>query len=331
MRQQSSAARGWCFPSRSLRCALAGACLFFVSLSWAAIAYASQPVVWLALPVLDQGGVYSEAVDAIRAELQRGGVPAADVVVKPWYELVRQEGPPPRIAVAIGVGSLRGLIEAGARVPVLATLVPRVAYANLAVAAGQGGRPHSAVWLDQPAGRQIDLVRLALPSRQHVGVVFGPESRIFENEIHRAAAERGLTVVSARVDAAAQLSAALQKTLEDSDLLLALPDPQIYNGATIQNVLTSTYRRRIPMAGFSPAYVKAGALLALYSTPAQVGTQVGEIVRGFLAGRPLPPAQGPRDFSIGVNVDVARSLGIAIGSDAADKWAEQLRAKERSQ
>lgn len=277
---------------------------------------------------MDQGGVYSEAVDAIRSELQRGGIPMADIVVKPWYELAR-EGGQPRIAVAIGVGALRGLIDAGTRMPLLAALVPRASYAGLATAAGQGGRAHSAVWLDQPAGRQFDLLRLALPSRQRVGVVYGPESRIFENEMQRAAGERGVAVVSARIDTAAQLSAALQKTLEDADLLLALPDPQIYNGATIQNVLTATYRHRIPMAGFSPAYAKAGALLALYSTPAQIGTQVGEIVRGFLAGRPLPPAQGPRDFSIGVNGDVARSLGISVGADAAEKWAEQLRGRER--
>ncbi|MGE5467008.1 MAG: ABC transporter substrate-binding protein [Ignavibacteria bacterium] len=308
---------------RLSRFALAAAFLWSMTSAWIAPAQAGQPVVWLA--TADPGGPYAEVVDAVRAELQ--GV-AAEVVAKPWPELMRSEGPAPRIVVAIGVSALRGFSESGPRVPLLATLVPRAAYAG--AAAALAGRPHSAVWLDQPAGRQLDLLRLALPGRTRVGVVFGSESRAYENEIQRAAAERGLILVGARSEAPDQLPSALRKALEDADVLLALPDPQVYNGATIQNVLTSTYRQRVPMAGFSPAYVKAGALLALYSTPAQVGNQVGDIVRGFLSGRPLPAPQGPRDFVVGANADVGRSLGIPIDPNAAEKWAEQLRGKERA-
>jgi hypothetical protein len=298
-----------------------------MTLAWNRAADASPPTVWVA--AVDQGGAYALAIDAMRLELLRGDS-QVEVVVKPWHELARFDGPPPRLVVTLGVGAMREFVESGSRLPLLATLLPRVGYLNLA-AIGPGGRPQSAIWLDQPANRQLDLLRLALPSRHRIGVVYGPESRIYENEILRGAAERGLSVVSARIESAEQLSAGLQKTLEDSEVLLALPDPQIYNGATIQNVLTSTYRRRIPMTGFSPAYVRAGALLALYSTPTQVGTQVGEVVRSVLAGRPLPAPQGPRDFAVGVNADVGRSLGIPIDANAAEKWADQMRAKERAQ
>jgi ABC-type uncharacterized transport system substrate-binding protein len=306
---------------------IAVACLCLMTLAFGRAAEASAPVVWVA--AADQGGAYALAIDAMRLELQRGDSPV-EVVVKPWHELARLDGPPPRLVVTLGVAAMREFVESGSRLPLLATLLPRVGYLNLA-AIGQSGRTQSAIWLDQPAGRQLDLLRLALPSRHRIGVVYGPESRIYENEILRGAAERGLSVVSARIESAEQLSAALQKTLEDSEVLLALPDPQIYNGATIQNVLTSTYRRRIPMTGFSPAYVRAGALLALYSTPTQVGTQVGEVIRGVLAARPLPAPQGPRDFAVSVNADVARSLGIPIDANAAEKWTDQMRAKERAQ
>lgn len=284
---------------------------------------AEQPIVWLALT--EAGGAYGEAENAVRAELQRGG--AAEIVAKPWKELL-DSSPPPRFIVAIGVGAFRGMAESGVKAPLLAALIPRSAYVR--AIAESGAKPASAVWLDQPAPRQLEVLRTALPERHRVGVLVGPESRLAEAELLRAAGERSLELLPVRVDNAGQLAMALQRTLEDADVLLALPDPQIYNGSTIQNILTSAYRRRVPLVGFSPAYVRAGALLAIYSTPAQVGAQVGEIVRGVLAGRPLPPPQGPRDFTIGVNADVARSLGIAIDANAAEKWAEQIRAKERS-
>ena len=300
---------------------LAGVCLMTCTFS-ARTAAAGEPVVWLALT--ENGGAYEETAAAVRAELQRTGTPV-ELVARPWRELQAGAGPLPRLIVAVGVGALRGLTETESKVPLVATLVPRAAYQRIADSAVRGGRPLSAVWLDQPVVRQLDLLRLALPARHRIGVLLGPESRPLEAELARAAAERNLEIAAQRVDAAEQLPAALHRVLDDSDVLLALPDPQIYNGATIQNVLTSAYRQRLPLTGFSPAYVKAGAMLAIYSTPVQVGTQTGEIVRAALAGRPLPAAQGPRLFVVGLNLDVARSLGIAVEADAAARWTEQLR------
>lgn len=59
-------------------------------------------------------------------------------------------------------------------------------------------------------------------------------------------------------------------------------------------------------------YVKAGALLALYSTPAQIGQQAGEVARQGLASGSLQPPAAPRHFRIGTNPYVARSLGISL-------------------
>jgi len=100
----------------------------------------------------------------------------------------------------------------------------------------------------------------------------------------------------------------------------------VFNSETAANILMAAYRRQVPLVGFSPAYVKAGALLALYSTPAQVGTRGGDVLRQNLAGRSLPPPQWSREFTVKVNQDVARSLGFAL--DEA-RLGEQLREGER--
>jgi len=70
------------------------------------------------------------------------------------------------------------------------------------------------------------------------------------------------------------------------------------------------------MMGFSPAYVRAGAMLALYSSPAQIATQTVRVVRSALAGVALQPVQTPSEFVIGVNANVARSLGFRLSEDA---------------
>lgn len=284
---------------------------------------AGRPVVWLALS--ETGGAYTEAAEAARAEIVRSGNPV-DVVAAPWRELAGQ--PSPRLVVAVGAAALEGIRQAGWPFPLLATLLPRAAWK--ALAPGVGARLQSAVWLDQPMSRQLDLLRTAMPSNARIGVLLGPDSRAIEEELLRAAADRSQSVLVVHAGSITQLPVALQRVLDDTDVLLAVSDAYIFNGSTIQDILSSTFRHRIPLAGFSPAYIKAGAMLALYATPAQIGAQAGEVARGFLAGRPLPAPQGPRDFSIGINYGVARSLGLSIDPDAATKWADFLRAKERS-
>ena len=106
----------------------------------------------------------------------------------------------------------------------------------------------------------------------------------------------------------------------------ALPDPTVYHAATLQNILLTTYRARVPLVAFSAAYVRAGAVLAVYSTPAQVARRAAEMVKSWQAGRGLPPPQMPREFAVAANAKVAASLGLML--DDAAVIAEDLRRQE---
>lgn len=286
------------------------------------MAHATEPTAWVALS--DAGGAHAEAAAAIGMEIERPGAGQGKALARPWRELT---GPPPRLIVAVGSQALSGMLASGPRVPLLAVLVPEAAFQR--AVAGFNDRPNSAVLLDQPPGRQLAALQLALPERQRIGILFGPESRWQEAAFQRAAMETGAKLVIGRVSVATGVAAALQYTLEDSDLLLAVADSIVFNNASVQNILTAAYRQRVPLVAFSPSYVKAGALLAVYSTPAQVGRQAGEMARAFLSGRPLPPPQAPQDFVVSINAEVARSLGIPLQAADEQSLARQLRAAER--
>ena len=87
--------------------------------------------------------------------------------------------------------------------------------------------------------------------------------------------------------------------------------------ATAYGVLLTSYRAKIPVVGFSEGLVKAGALLALYSSGRQQGKQGAEIANRILAGDGgLPAPQYPTYFTVRVNSSVARSLGIQMEEEA---------------
>lgn len=308
---------------RRLLTAAVGVYLCLMTYGWVLAAEAVS--VWVALS--DAGGVHAEAADALRAELEEARPGRIDWQVAHWSQFGKVR-PAPQWIVAVGTAAQRGMQElfAGdlAAPPLLVILVPRLAFERIADQARLRAGSLSAVFLDQPPARQLELIRLALPAVRKVGILVSGESKAHVPVLERTAKERGLQLVLAPVGQAG-LFPALQSLLAEVDVMLALPDPTVFNSQTAANILTAAYRRQVPLVGFSPAYVKAGALLALYSTPAQVGARGGEVLRQALAGKLLPQPQWPRQFTVAINPDVSRSLGLALDEQ---RLGEQLRHRE---
>jgi putative ABC transport system substrate-binding protein len=228
------------------------------------------------------------------------------------------------LVVAIG-GEATEAVAAGApKTAILNLLVPRRVHERNAV---RFHRPesgqYSAVYLDQPATRQIELIHLAFPTRKRVGVLLGPESASSLPELQAACAGRGLELIAAQAQGLADLPDALRKLSDDADLLLTLPDPAILNANSARNILLYAYRANIPLVAFSPAYVKAGAVLALYSTPQQMGQQGAAAILQWVRNRALPPPQYAHEFEVDINATVARSLNFTL--EPASVLADKLR------
>lgn len=103
--------------------------------------------------------------------------------------------------------------------------------------------------------------------------------------------------------------------IAQTEVLLALPDSEVYNTESIRNILLSTYRHKQAVIGFSADMVKAGALATTYSEVEDVNAQVAEMAAAYVATGALPPPQFPRYFRTVVNEGVARSLDVRISSD----------------
>ena len=232
-----------------------------------------------------------------------------------------------KVIITLGSDALTKVLARDLRVPVVAALIPKAGFER--VLREQGRKPQapvSALYLEQPFPRQAELLRLALPDARKVGVLWGAESGVQAPAVQSALQARGFELVNGYVGGGNTLFAGLKAVLDDTDVLLAVPDPQVYNGSSISNVLLATYRARVPMLAFSPAYVRAGALLSLHSTPRQIGLQATAMARAQLQGGAAAGSQYPADFSVVLNDHVARSLGLTLDEAVL---TERLRKWER--
>lgn len=224
------------------------------------------------------------------------------------------------LVVPVGMQATEALI-AEDRSPLLSAMVPQAAYENLLYQHAGHAKKMSAIYLSQPWGRQIDFLYAALPASERVGVLFTlktkKELHIISNEVQR----HGGRLIAQELIAGTDLSDSLETLLRDSDVLLGLPDSEIYAAGNIRNILLSTYRKNVPLFGWSKAFVSAGAIAGIFSSPEQIGRQAASVVLDFRRTGSLPNSQYPQQFNIAVNRQVSRSLRIILPSE------EEIRAR----
>lgn len=217
---------------------------------------------------------------------------------------------PPDTRLIITLGQRAGEIIGDLRTdtPVLHALIPQTAYQKLVK-----DSPSSAIFLDQPISRLFLLAGIIRPD-PHIGLLMSPLTESLKSELIADSQQQGIPVTYRDVASSDTVGPLLKEVLEESNVLLALPDPNIFNSTTIFNILLSSYHKRIPVIGFSSAYVKAGALIAAYSTPNDIARHLAEYTASYLHSETeiLPGPIYPKYFSVSVNQSVARSLGISL-------------------
>lgn len=271
--------------------------------------------------VMDEGNAgFAEVAQILGAELARDGQSVTELRAVSAKEIRSADAAAhgkPKVWVTLGATAFQQVLAVDPKAQVIAALIPKSGFDRTLKELGKKPvGPVTGLLLDQPVTRQMDLLKLVFPAVKRVGVLLGPESGLQRAALQQAAKARGLELVSGMVTSDETLSTAVNAVVGDAQALLALPDSQVFSSTTISKILLAAYRANVPMLAFSPAYVKAGAVLSLHTTPAQMESQLVELVRGSLQGRTLPSTQYPTSFVITVNPYVARSMELTL--DAAN-------------
>jgi ABC-type uncharacterized transport system substrate-binding protein len=196
---------------------------------------------------------------------------------------------------------------------IITALIPR--NSNIGSNSDKIESKHYFLYLDQPIHRSLLLISALSERLQNIGVIISSNDVMTEESLTRSASSLELDLHLEKIETADQIGASLNRLLYKSDALLAIPDTRIHNQSTVPNILISSYRKRIPLIGFSSAYVKAGALAAVYSSPEDIAFHVRDnIVKIYSGEKIVDREQSAEYFSILFNSEVARSLDFPAKS-----------------
>lgn len=172
----------------------------------------------------------------------------------------------------------------------------------------------SKIHMTQPLCRQFRFIKAINPDWKTVGLLLSESNETKASTLSACGKKHNLTTLTVTIESETDLVTALNTALSNSDVLLSLPNPLIYNSRTIKNILLTSYRHRVPIIGFSESFANAGAIAAVHTSAEQLGRQVAKIVRIYFENNKSLSQREyyPEYFSVTTNQQVARSLGIKI-------------------
>lgn len=274
------------------------------------VPFASAEQVDKILIVSDQSHEYHQLlVKSLSSELQDLNIDPTSVGDESLSTTVKNNY---KLIITVGFQAANLYINKNINVPVLSLLVPQKVHTNLLNQQLEidKQRLFSAIYIDQPIDRQLRLIKHLSNNFRTVGILLGQHSYNRKNELQSAVQQQKLNSYTITVHEPSQLITETRNVAKNADVLLAIPDNTIYNRRSIKGILLTTYRHQIPVIGFSSAYVKAGALAAVYSTHEDISVQAKSIIKNILQQPDLTVREFPKYFNIAINNKVSHSLNL---------------------
>jgi ABC-type uncharacterized transport system substrate-binding protein len=207
---------------------------------------------------------------------------------------------PADVVVAIGALAARAL--AGATRPAIACAL---------LNPGDSSAPGVAYY--PSAGQQLRTIKAALPGRTRIGVIYNPErSRAYVAAAEQAAAKLGLRLVEQAATKPQELGFLFRTLQKEIDVLWLIPDQSLITTDSFLLLAELAAESKVPLVGFAEAFARGGAVLAIYSEPAVVGSQCARLAIDALRGGVLGGTQDPERVSCAVNSRIEDQLGLNV-------------------
>lgn len=244
--------------------------------------------------------------DAVLYPLEAGVPPAAG-------------GAQGRIVIVLGQAALEAGIPLGENDRLIASYLPFADFIAKYPTGVQRYYLHS----DQPLERLIALARLLFPSAPLVvpTVAGKREGSRYEEAMGEGAVEY---LRFAETSASADVVSAL---LDRQAIPVISADSGVISRKSLKPLLLGAYYRKKPLVVYDRDIVRAGATVGVYTSTEDAVENILALLQRLERGQAVARIVGPERFSVSVNFQIARAIGLSIGAE--DELEQRLREQEQ--
>ena len=169
------------------------------------------------------------------------------------------------------------------------------------------------VYINQPINRFIKLYKILFPGNGTLVFVTTKQNTIQSQRLRTSSRKFGINYKEIELSENSNIARTLIHKLNKNDVLLALPNPQIYNKNNAKSIILSTYHKNVPIIAYSKSFAKAGALVSLYSNIDNIAEETANLANKISStGQQKQKEYYPENFSVDINSAVSESLNLNI-------------------
>jgi putative tryptophan/tyrosine transport system substrate-binding protein len=255
---------------------------------------------------------YQQALDSIRRHLP-GHLSVKEYNLEGRIDRARDigatiRGIQPQLVIAIG---LKATLVARAELPNTPILFCMVVHPEEygLPATNMVGIPNKV----SPAA-QLQQIATLIPTAHSIGLLYDEhKTGAFVAEARVKARLLGMTLIAVPVAHQEAIVGALHTLLPKIDLLWIVQDSTVVTEDSLESLMESSLREKVPIFTFSTTLVRRGALGALVIHPSDVGRQAARVAEAMLAhrGPSAPVMLDPELPQLALNLNTAEFIGLA--------------------
>ena len=205
----------------------------------------------------------------------------------------------------------------------------RVAFAPVVycmVLEGDGDLAYGGVTLEVPLVDRVSRAIQSLEGSRKVGLIYNSAKLSAPLEEMNSLEKKGLLIVTPAASPM-EVDRAVDILRDRVDCLLLTPDQDLYPPLMLGAFFQQTIAKNLPLVGFSPTQVRAGAVASFSADYANNGERAAEVVSRVLAGENLReiPVLPPTKIVASFNLAVARHFNRKISPEAVKTAVEVVR------
>lgn len=224
----------------------------------------------------------------------------------------------PHMIHSIGTKATRQLKGAFRDTPIIFSMVLNPAASGLVDDMKRPGGNITGAAMDIPLNLQFQYMKHLLPKVSRIGVIYSAEETgSVVADAEKAAKALGIELVKESVRSPSDVPRAVKNLVGRVDVLWSVADSKVFTRETIREILLVTLRETLPFMGLSPAFVRAGALIAMETDPEEIGREAAAIAGQVLSNRPageVPVAVSDR-VKVVMNKNTMDLIGVELSKE----------------
>ena len=229
-----------------------------------------------------------------------------------------------KLTIAVGTKATKLLQTKIKRAPILFTMVFRPDRTELVKNLKFPGKNATGIALDIPLETQFATLRQIFPYMRRIGTLYTPYlDQELVDQAKVIAEKYNFTLAAQEVYSKDQIQKQLETLFRQQiQLLWSTADQKIYSKKSLQYILLSLNRFKVPYMGLSKSYLKLGAYVSMDPDPVHIGKKTAAMAKRMIQKRQNPmitPVEFPDEVRYSVNEKVMKQFRFSIDPKILEK------------